>query len=231
MKRLLGRGFICFASSLVFFLIPTVADADYFSATISVAALPSTITLCRDPQAYARDGNDEKWFVGVDVDNNAATGFAGSDVLFVVHPNQLLDRPCTPTTVSTDGNVLVEFNYWDNLLKQFLRVDAHVSLILDFVNSSMTVEVPVTGPLVGLSSNSVINVSAYANYTSDTGTSSATDAIPVFSFGSLVTSPQGDVAGCSLTGCQGQSWYPLVDLVGASTARLDILFKDSFEFF
>jgi hypothetical protein len=209
--------------------VPLLARADYMSTTISLASLPKTITLCRDPNSYAPNYFDEEWLIQLDVDHNTATGDrSGVDALFVIQ-TVVVQTPCKPQTVPTEGNIVATLFQWaGGGSQQFLPSATPAFLRLDFNHSTIVVRSPMTGPLVGLNSQSVVDVASLAGYTSGPTVITADDFTNIFKFGTATTSPANDVDDCR-TECQGQPWYSMIDIVGASTSQLDIVFENDFE--
>ena len=193
----------------------TSADAANLTATIKLKSLPTSITLCRDPTAHADPGYgiDEQWQMAFDVDNNATTGAGGQDIILVAQPTPV-SNPCSPSTVATQGNIVAALFKWNG--STFEITNATVDVAFDFAGATMTLTTPATGDLAGLSANSKVNLTAAAPYSSGAAVNVASDSTTTFNLGSSVVAPPSDVQNCSGPCNTGASWYPLVDVTGAS---------------
>ena len=193
----------------------TCADAAELTATIKLKSLPSSITLCRDPAAHADPsyGIDLQWQMAFDIDNNTATGAGGKDVILVAQPTPV-GNPCSPTTVATQSNIVASLFKWNG--SSFEITNAAVDVALDFAGATMTLTTPATGDLAGLSANTTVSLQSVAPYSSSGTTTLASDSTATFNLGNSVVSPPNDVQNCSGSCNTGASWYPLVDLTGAS---------------
>jgi hypothetical protein len=210
-------------------LVATSAKASEgtISATISVADLPTTITLCRDPTAYSLNGYDEVWEIFIDVDSNSATGLMGADVAFEVSTHSVGQGTCGPETVPTEQNLDVALFTWDTGSSDFVDSGVTVALVLDFKRSRMILTVPSGGPLAGISANSAIAVEAGAPYTSGATDMIADDFVPNFKFGGAIIAQAFDVQNCQSPCQQSNSWVQSIDLIGASIG--DLIFQSQFE--
>jgi hypothetical protein len=222
-------GWCCAAIAGVLFLVPGAANADYFSATISLTSLPSTITLCRDG-ASAINGFDEQWLVLIDVDDNPATGVGGADAALLISTNGVTPD-CTPQTVSTQDNIVAALFQANATGDAFDQTDIPVAMAFDFIHSTLTATTRITGPISGLWLGSVISVVSGGGYLANAGNvpSYADDDMTSFLFQSSATDAQNDVQQCSAPCGPSATWYGLIDLIGASTTRLDWIYRDGFE--
>jgi hypothetical protein len=91
----------------------------------------------------------------------------------------------------------------------------------------MTITVPAGGPFAGISANSAVHMQAFAPYTGTNGVVTAGDATADFKFGNGASDPTNDVQQCASPCNPSTSYYPLVDLVGASLGNE--IFQSSFE--
>ena len=206
----------------------TSADATLI-ATVSVAALPTTITLCRDPNAYAAEGGDETWQMYINVDNKTTTGSPGTgyDAVIVIQTNTTTSSNCIPTMADTESSLIAAVEVWDASQGTFVLAPIAPTLSFDFSRSTMTVTVPAGGPFAGISSSSPVRVAALATYTGAAGATAAEDSTAGFKFGNGVVDATNDVGQCASPCSSAASYYPLIDLVGASLG--DVIFQSSFE--
>ena len=208
----------------------TSASADAtITATMSVASLPTTITLCRDPKAYAAEGADEGWEMYINVDNKTTTGSpgAGYDTVIVVETSMAMAAACIPMTADTQSSLIVAVEVWDASQGTFVLAPIAPTLSLDFARSTMTITVPADGSFAGISSSSPVRVATFATYSSPAGATAAQDMTAEFTFGNGAVDATNDVAQCAPPCSSAASYYPLIDLVGASLG--DVIFQSSFE--
>lgn len=193
-------------------------QANTVSATINLAGLPSTITLCHDPAAAGTYGADEQWVVGIDVDANSATpsganAARGAEVLLVAQTTPQ-NPGCTPTTVSTASNIIAGMLVW-NATQQNYVTSSTQPVNLTFGANSFTLSADVSGALANLSSASDFWEFDQGAYTSGATPTSAYDGTTtLITTGYGLTLPAGDVQGCSAPCSPTAPWYQLVDLVG-----------------
>ena len=129
------------------------ASADVIGFVITVSALPTTITQCRDPDAYLSTGVDQGWGIFIDTDASYQTGAGpGYDVLISIDIPPI-STPCAPTVVSTEQAYSAVLKRWNSNISSFENSYVQVTLAFDFVNNKITVVVPEDGPLLGMSPN------------------------------------------------------------------------------
>lgn len=192
------------------------ARANTLSVTLNLAGLPANITVCRDPGAIQAFGFDEAWEIGIDVDNNASTGDSGIDVLLQVQTPQQ-SYPCSPTSVATTSALSAVVATWNSAQNQFVPSNLPATVVANLASNSMTVSADLSGPLANLAPQSQIYVAALGSYT-PTGTSATTayDNMASIAAGATATDPAGDVQSCGAPCTPSVSWYPMIDLLGAS---------------
>lgn len=193
------------------------AQANTLSVTLNLSGLPASITVCRDPIAIQSLGFDEAWQIAIDVDNNANTGYYGYDVLLLVQTPQQT-YPCSPTSISTTSALSTEVAVWDSAQNQFVSSSLQATVTPNLASNSLTVNADVSGPLANLTPQSRMSIGSVAAYT-PTGQSptDASDNIasPV-DVGTAATDPANDVQNCGAPCGTSASWYPMIDLLGAS---------------
>ncbi|HSN00810.1 MAG TPA: hypothetical protein VLS52_07375 [Rudaea sp.] len=193
------------------------ARANTLSVTLNLAGLPASITVCRDPTAIQAFGFDEAWQIAIDVDNNANTGYYGFDVLLQVQTPQQT-YPCSPTSVSTSSALSAVMATWNSAQNQFVPSNLPATVVANVASNSMTVSADLSGPLANLTAQSRISIGTFGAYTpsgqSPTDASDSTSS-PI-TIGTSATDPANDVQNCGAPCGTSASWYPLIDLVGAS---------------
>ena len=192
------------------------ARANTLSVTLNLAGLPASITVCRDPIAIQAFGFDEAWQIGIDVDNNPSTGDSGIDVLLQVQTPQQ-SYPCSPASIGTTSALSAVVATWNSAQSQFVTSNLPATVVANLASNSMTVSADLSGPLANLAPQSPIYVGAAGSYT-PTGMSAtlAYDNMPYIAAGTTATDPTGDVQSCGAPCNPSVSWYPMIDLVGAS---------------
>lgn len=195
------------------------AQTNSLSATFTLANLPTTITLCRDPVAVAALRSDEQWFALIDVD-----GDFNVDVAVLV---QTLGQQngCTPVTANTAQSLEGTVLKWSAADNNFIDTGATVAISEDFTAHTITVTTDLAGALAGLSNASHYALGTAGVYTpSASGTpTSALDQSSSLQLGVPVTLPAGNVQQCTAPCSAAASWYPLVDLVGAEVSTAQAL--------
>lgn len=201
------------------------AQANTLSATIDLANLPSTITLCRDP-AVATYQVDEQWLVGIDIDNNPASpsgtyAYDGAEVL--LYANTLPQNAgCSPTNASAASSIVAGMQVWDATQQNYVDSGQTVNVAVDPVGSALIISADVSGALANLTSVSRFFEVDTGGYTplgsGNNGPATAYDdsvGIPIPAGYGLIL-PANDVQGCSAPCSTSAPWYSLVDLVGFS---------------
>ncbi|HEX3895025.1 MAG TPA: hypothetical protein VHW73_02330 [Rudaea sp.] len=209
------------------------AITNSLSVTFTVTALPTSIVLCRDPQAYAGVGFDEQFQVPIDVDNNQNTGESGTDVLILLTTKSLGAPPCASSSpLDTANNLVAGLLIWNAAEMAFDDSGITPMVAFDFPHNAITISTPAVGVLAGLTMQSPIGVDAGASYQSGPNTSVAADATSDFTAGHSVTSPSRDVQFCTSPCSTASSYYNFIDLVEASATLgpPDEIFKSGFEF-
>jgi hypothetical protein len=201
-------------------LSPALAAAQTptLSATLTLAGLPTTLTLCRDSTAIQTYGVDEQWDIPIDIDANANTGgLGGIDViLLVTTPFQAY--PCNPTVVNTQDTLLAAVLKWNAAQQNYVDSGITPALTLDFNAHTMTVTTDLTGDLANLAGNSKLSGAALASYTASGNiATSAYDNTGATTPGDSISDPGGDVQGCTTPCSAAASYYPIIDIVGLSS--------------
>jgi hypothetical protein len=206
------------AALAVAFAAMASATAQTISATLSVASLPSTITLCRDAAANSAFHIDEQWQVDIDVDGDAATGDqTGVDAALVITTIQQ-PTPCSPTVVATADALQAVVAVWNPDTHQLQDSGATATLALDFAAHTMTISADLAGALAGVGASSLIHAIAVASYTADGN-------VPKLAADSTIVTPpyasigdaSGDVQQCTSPCSAAAPYYGLIDIVGLST--------------
>lgn len=209
------------------------AQADMLSVTWTLADLPSTITLCRDPNAIAFSsggfGADEDWQALVDVDANSGTGYGGADVVLTAFTS-IQSSPCSAVSANTVQSIDAGMLKWDPAQNTFVDSGQTATLTLDLANHTISVAADISGALAGLSAASLIHMYAVGIYYPTGGPTlqayDSNNATPLYPDGSA-SLPSLDVQNCSAPCSTSATWYPLVDLTGvAATVHI---FQNGFE--
>lgn len=202
----------CLLPALVFCLIALEAHANTFTSTLQLAALPTTLTLCRDKTAIQQYGIDEQWAVLIDVDGNPATGGPGGYDVIIAVQTLPQTNSCTATIVNTADALQAGVGTWNNGT-QLYDFGSSPQIALDFNANTITLATDLAGGLANLGSTSVIIGSSVATYS----TTTANDATDPIGPNATTTDPSGDVGNCSGSCSAGASYYDIIDLVGLTT--------------
>jgi hypothetical protein len=117
--------------------------------------------------------------------------------------------------VNTADNLQVDYGVWDSGSSMF--VESGITPTLSLNGSTMTLTVPLSGPLGNLSPQAIVNLGAAASYTPSSGPPTiAQDSVSAIGPNGSATDVSNDVSGCSAPCSTSASYYPLIDLVGAS---------------
>ena len=189
------------------------ARAATLSSKLTLANLPSTITLCRDSAAIAAYGFDEQWVVLIDIDGNPLTGSPGSGAEFVMGAQTISQgNSCSPSVVSTSDALFAALLTWDG--DTFVQGPEVVDVSVDLVAHTLTLSTDTVG-LTGLSAASTLLGQTFATY-KPTGSAPdlAGNSTAFTPLGSPITDPSGNVENCTSPCSAGAPYYSMVDIVG-----------------
>jgi len=204
-------------------LLPALALASYppnsLSVTLTLAGLPDTIDLCRNPDdALLLNGIDEQWSLYIDTD-----GQGGPDVNLLVQTLQQ-SIPCTTSSAATGSALVASVYQKAGSLQDWANTGNPANISLDFDAHTLTVTTAMTGNLAYLTGQSTVNAFTSAGYGSVAMTPLfAHDVTPLANVGAALMASAGDVTSCSSPCSPGASYYPLIDIVGLSSIATSLL--------
>jgi hypothetical protein len=190
------------------------ASAASLTVKLTLANLPTTVTLCRDALAIGQFQSDEQWQVPVDVDNNPNTGDAsGAEVVLLVSTLPQ-SAPCSPTMVAFDAAALLGFVAVWNPGTQSYDDGGPLQVAVDTTANTLTLTADISGALAGLDGASNLAAAAGAGYSKSGVVNTAYDVTAGAHPGTAVIDPSGDVQQCTSPCSAGAEYYPMIDIVG-----------------
>ena len=199
------------------------ADTVYFE--FDTAGLPSTMSLCRYPQASTFV--DSQWLAILDIDNNPTTGSGGFDTIVEAHTIPQAST-CTPDSLPLAQSLQADINHWDDTQQIFVP-DATVPVSADATTGKLFIQVDRhAAALSGLSSLTNMGMQGAGAYPNGTYPF-AYDGVGPLPYGTPVSATSGDVQNCTSPCSPAASWYPQIDLVGGYVHLAEHLFTGDFE--
>jgi hypothetical protein len=207
------RAVAAFAMLFAASTLAAPAGAVPLTVTLTLANLPSSVTLCRDAAAIGQLQSDEQWQIAIDVDNNPNTGDAGGTDAVLVVTTLPQSLPCSPTAVPLDASALYSVIAVWNAATQSYDDGGTFPVAVDTTANTLKLTVDISGALAGLDGASKLTAAAAAGYSQGGVAYSAYDVTTAAFTGTPVVDPSGDVQQCASPCSAGTEYYPMIDIV------------------
>ena len=200
-----------------------------------MASLSEIVGLCLYPGQFANPASEWGWYVWSNVDNNLATGDPSAGLDLVVSVSTQAPLPgCTPYSANLEQSLSIELYRYDSTLGDYVAVPIGTwPVTVDTSSGKIIVQADRSiAPLSSLSAPSLFYMQTfrlYWPYPTQPDNPYATDVLSGISLGRTFVDAVGDVQNCSLGCSTSASWYPMIDLVGASVHLQDKIFRNEFE--